>query len=283
MDLDLNYLNTLFKNKNSNGNNKKPDSGASNNNKKRKPKNVNDGQWEQWQVHDQEFVAGCFEKDLEEAILQSKLQYEAEEVSRKFDDKQRVTLDKKKKKKAQPMNLEEFNQKLDEAAAVGSSRKSVGQDKDGTSTEDFFKSVGDATKSTLWKEIRGPSGQFTSPLFEQKHREVTSSESSSSSANSEELESLKLENVTLKSEVEDLKEKLKRAANLIKNAQMKEKVELLREIQNLRKTQSTMSEEMSTLYIELEQEKSRASTSGSSRSTMKKNVRFDASSEVSKN
>lgn len=177
------------------------------------------------------------------------------------------------------MNLHEFNQKLELANNVTSNKATPVPVHKESKGDDFFKNVDEATRNTLWKETRGP-GTVVPIAIEVKSREVTTSESSSSSANSEELESLKLENISLKGEVEDLRQKLKKAAQIIKNAELKEKVELLREIQNLRKTQSAMSEEMSDLYVELEQEKSKIGASKGG--TLKKNVRFDASTEVVK-
>lgn len=65
---------------------------------------------------------------------------------------------------------------------------------------------------------------------------------------------------------------------------VKEKVELLLEIQNLKKFQNEMSDEISSLYQQLEQEKSRSShvnsnsnsaSDGKSRSALRKSVRFD--------
>lgn len=103
------------------------------------------------------------------------------------------------------------------------------------------------------------------------------------------MEQLREENVKLRQELDALKEKIKKVGTVLKNAEVKEKVDLVMEIRNLKKTQEEMSNEMSKLYIELEQEKSRAShamqqhnTAGSdnkgSRSALRKNVRFDEQS-----
>lgn len=104
------------------------------------------------------------------------------------------------------------------------------------------------------------------------------------------MEELKEENTKLKQELNALKEKCKKVATILKNADVKEKVDLVIEIGNLKKTQEDMSNEMSKLYIELEQEKSRATQamqhhsntggqeSKGSRSSMRKSVRFDEQS-----
>ncbi|KFB43671.1 AGAP001196-PA-like protein [Anopheles sinensis] len=63
---------------------------------------------------------------------------------------------------------------------------------------------------------------------------------------------------------------------------MKEKTELLIEIEKLKKVQEDMTAEMTALYGELEQAKSKSNqenNKGKDRATVRRSVRFDASSE----
>lgn len=76
--------------------------------KREKPKKkvTTEKQWEEWQQKDTEFMNGCFEEELRNAILVSKLEYE-EEVKQQVKNNH---IEKKndKKKKNKPISLEEF-------------------------------------------------------------------------------------------------------------------------------------------------------------------------------
>lgn len=265
---------------------------------------MSEEQWKQWQERDKELVDNTYEKDLEHALLLSKLDLEEQKLETENSDKNQEKKLKSgtKGKKHQPMNLHQFNQMLEEK----DTKSSV---PDQPKKSNFFDNINEQAKNILRKEELQSIGQtqknkskfcmnfkylfsLTASLFSVPTDFIPDKlpVSSVELDTNQEMEQLRVENVMLKQELDALKEKCKKVATILKNAEVKEKVDLVLEIRNLKKTQEEMSNEMSQLYIELEQEKSRASqamqhhsnTGGSdnkgSRSAMRKSVRFDEQS-----
>lgn len=71
-----------------------------------KKKQATEKQWEEWQQKDEELIKGHYEKDLENAILLSKLEYEEEKKQLKtIESNKKLDI---KKKKNKPMSLDAF-------------------------------------------------------------------------------------------------------------------------------------------------------------------------------
>lgn len=73
---------------------------------KSKKKVATEKQWEEWQQRDNEFMTGCFEQELRNAIFMSKLEYEEEVKQQIKSNHSEKKIDKKKKNKA--ISLDEF-------------------------------------------------------------------------------------------------------------------------------------------------------------------------------
>lgn len=73
---------------------------------KSKKKEATQKQWEEWQEKDKQLVNGHFEKDLQNAILLSKLEYEEQKKLVRSTDNEKKVDSKKKKNKA--ISLDEF-------------------------------------------------------------------------------------------------------------------------------------------------------------------------------
>uniref|UniRef100_A0A336LMC9 CSON012008 protein n=1 Tax=Culicoides sonorensis TaxID=179676 RepID=A0A336LMC9_CULSO len=260
--------------------NKKP-----NQSKKKKAKGENEEQWKTWQERDNQLVENSYEKDLEHALLLSKLEFEEKKLeSQKCEKSQEKKTKGGKSKKSQPMNLQQFNTMLEEKDQVVS--KPVAEVPKKTN---FFENINEEAKNIMLKEQMQIIGQTQKNKMPTESVQKTQVLEDTSSEPLSELEQLRQENAKLKQELDQLKEKSKKVSAILKNAEFKEKVELVLEIQNLKKAQQEMSNEMSKLYIELEQEKSRAShaiqsshsnnsDSKAFRSSMRKSVRFDEQS-----
>lgn len=265
--------------------------GQQNNQKKPKPKKpkkpVSDAaqseQWNKWQQKDTELVENHFEKDLEQALFLSKLDFEANKV--KYEKNEREAKHSQKTKKSRPLSLQQFQTKVNKDSV----EKEVQKQRKEEETEynrkfTFFEQIDRETKQIIQKE------QFKALVANREYstkRYPSEEDAPDTKVLSEpltELDLLKAENSALKAELEILRTKYKKIYRLLKSGEMKDKTELLVEIEKLKKTRDDMTTEMTALYAQLEQEKSKVSSTGhekgKEKSSGRKSVRFDASSEV---
>lgn len=128
--------------------------------KKKKSNSANEEQWSQWQQRDQEFVDIVYEKDLEAALIQSKLDFEAKKTD---PDKIKNGQEKKqnkqgKPKKSQPMGLQEFTQMMESKSNKAQAVKEE-TEAEKTKTSNFFESINEQAKNIRLKEEMQNIGQ----------------------------------------------------------------------------------------------------------------------------
>lgn len=262
--------------------------GQQNNQKKaKKPKKpvseaAKSEQWNKWQEKDTQIVDNHFEKDLEQALLLSKLDFEANKT--KYDKNEREAKQNSKSKKSRPLSLQQFQTKVDNDTVVKEvQRQRKNEETDYNRKFTFFEQIDRETKQIIQKE------QFKALVANREYgtedsqsEEIVKTESLLQEAT--ELDLLKEENSALKAELETLRAKYKKIYSVLKSGEMKDKTELLIEIERLKKTREDMTTEMTALYAQLEQEKSKVISTGhekgKEKSSGRKSVRFDASSEV---
>nr|XP_019547925.2 G kinase-anchoring protein 1-B-like [Aedes albopictus] len=255
--------------------------------KPKKPANeaAQSEQWNKWQQKDTEIVDNHFEKDLEQALLLSKLDFEANKV--KYDKTEREAKQSSKSKKSRPLSLQQFQTKVDKDTVEKEVQKQRKEEEIQYNRKfTFFEQIDRETKQIIQKE------QFKALVANREYstesspsEEATSSTEPLSEEVVTELDLLKAENFALKAELETLRAKYKKIYSVLKSGEMKDKTELLVEIEKLKKTRDDMTAEMTALYAQLEQEKSKVSSTtghekGKEKSSGRKSVRFDASSEV---
>lgn len=261
-----------------------------NNQKKPKPKKpkkqidpaAQTEQWDKWQEKDTEIVDNHFEKDLEQALLMSKLDFEANKT--KYQKTERENKQASKSKKTRPLSLQQFQTKVDKDTV----EKEVQRQRKEEETEynrkfTFFEQIDREAKQIIQKEqfkalvANREYGTEQSPTEENDKPDSPPPEAT-------EVDLLKAENAALKAELETLRAKYKKIYSVLKSGEMKDKTELLIEIEKLKKTREDMTTEMTALYAQLEQEKSKMGSTGhekgKEKSAGRKSVRFDASSEV---
>lgn len=261
-----------------------------NNQKKPKPKKpkkqINEAaqteQWDKWQEKDTEIVDNHFEKDLEQALLMSKLDFEANKT--KYLQAERETKQSSKSKKSRPLSLQQFQTKVDKDTV----EKEVQRQRKEEETEynrkfTFFEQIDRETKQIIQKE------QFKALVANREYSTDQSpaeedNKSDSPPPEATEVDLLRAENAALKTELDTLRAKYKKIYSVLKSGEMKDKTELLIEIEKLKKSREDMTTEMTALYAQLEQEKSKIGSTGHEKGKEKnagrKSVRFDASSEV---
>lgn len=277
----------------SSGNSSTKQAGNHQNQKKPKPKkpkkSSNDGaqkqeQWSKWQEKDSEIVESHYEKDLEQALLLSKLEFEANKT--KYLKAEQEAKQSAKPKKSRPLSLQQFQSKVDkDSVEKEAERQRKADEVEYNKKFTFFEQIDREAKQTIQKE------QYKSLV---SNREYNFSESSGADENKEpddsstkvssELDEIKAENAALRAELDLTRTKLKKVCSMLKKGEMKDKSELLIEIEKLKRTQEDMTSEMTALYGQLEQEKSKTGNSsherGKERTGGRKSVRFDASSEL---
>uniref|UniRef100_A0A2A4K2T3 G kinase-anchoring protein 1 n=1 Tax=Heliothis virescens TaxID=7102 RepID=A0A2A4K2T3_HELVI len=264
--------------------------------KKSKQQPVSADQWELWKQKDEEMVDGNFESELQQAILLSKLDFEEKkdvykqskkeaEIEKKVIE-QSSKANAKKQKKKNVMSLDQFNDMMNGGEDVKFNHvdeKCLQEDpKSPDKDTEFFERVKTETKNELLKDKindrvknRQPASdeiitrvQFADAL-ERKDREIAK---------------LKEEVVSLKQELFTVKCRNKKLCNILGQGEMKDKAEVLVEVERLRSVQAELTAELASLHTDLEKERSKNTDPRNNKdkkhTAKKKNIRFDVSSEA---
>ncbi|XP_054288664.1 G kinase-anchoring protein 1-like [Macrosteles quadrilineatus] len=255
-------------------------------NKKKKPED----QWQQWKEKDAQFVDCHYENELQQAILQSKLDYEEnkehyDQMKKAAEEEKKATGSKKNKKsnKAQPMSLSQFNQlgvenQVEEAGPAGDHLVNGNQNPD----PEFFNRIKSEAKKALQTEKAEEERKARQPLID----EIISANQFKDRLEKcqEEIERLKNENSSLHDELMNVKNRNKKLCQLLLQGEMKDKAEVLVEVHDLERVKNELSNEVSRLVALLEQEKSkvRELMESKTKPVNKKNVRFNAASETTR-
>lgn len=266
--------------------------------KKSKQQPVSADQWELWKQKDEEMVDGNFETELQQAILLSKLDFEEKkdvykqskkdaEIEKKVIE-QTAKAGSKKQKKKNVMSLDQFNDMMNVGEDSNMKFNHIEekcQPEDPKSPDkdtEFFERVKTETKNELLKDKiydrvknRQPASdeiitrvQFADAL-ERKDREIAS---------------LKEAVVALKHELYTVKSRNKKLCNILGQGEMKDKAEVLIEVERLRSVQTELTAEIASLHTDLEKERSKNTDPRTNKdkkhTTKKKSIRFDVSSEA---
>ncbi|RVE44757.1 hypothetical protein evm_010609 [Chilo suppressalis] len=266
--------------------------------KKSKPNAVSSNQWEQWKQKDAELVDGNFECELQQAILLSKLDYEEKkdvykqikkeaEIEKKVADQNSRGNNKKQKKKT-VMSLEQFNDMTNPPEDTGNAKldneeyNNIEEVKATIKDTEFFERVKDDTRNELIKEQindRVRNRQFLADEIITRVQFIDTIE-----RKDKEIEILRQEVTSLKQELLTVKCRNKKLCNILGQGEMKDKAEVLVEVERLRAVQSELTSEIAALHTELEKERSKNAQDPRSKDkkyhTKKKNIRFDVSSEA---
>ncbi|KAJ8718468.1 hypothetical protein PYW08_002705 [Mythimna loreyi] len=264
--------------------------------KKSKQQPVSADQWEQWKQKDEEMVDGNFETELQQAILLSKLDFEEKKdiykQSKKDSEIEKKVIEQsakagsKKQKKKNVMSLDQFNDMMNIGEDSNMKFNHIEDQQEDTKSPDkdteFFERVKTETKNELLKDKiydrvknRQPASdeiitrvQFADAL-ERKDREIAA---------------LKEEVVTLKHELYTVKSRNKKLCNILGQGEMKDKAEVLIEVERLRSVQAELTAEIASLHTDLEKERSKNTDPRTNKdkkhTTKKKSIRFDVSSEA---
>ncbi|CAH0687808.1 unnamed protein product [Spodoptera exigua] len=265
--------------------------------KKSKPQQVSADQWELWKQKDEEMVVGHFEDELQQAILLSKLDFEKEEGRVYLQTKENAELEEtinelskqeaKKLKKKNVMSLDQFNDMMnagEELKLPPHANEKCVQEVPKSPIKDpgFFDRVKAETKKELLKEKVVDKPRAQPPISNEVITRLQFTDA---------LDRKDQEIATLKEEVENLKHELftvkcrnKKLCNILGQGEMKDKAEVLIEVERLRSVQAELTAELASLHTDLEKERSKNTDPRAHKdkknTTKKKNIRFDVSSEA---
>lgn len=226
-------------------------------------------QWDEWQKLDEEYAADAFEKDLQQALLLSKLESEQQkQQQRNGTDKAKGDGEtkenkKKKKKEKHAMSLEEFNKKteekkvnLDELDTPPSLVTTPKVPPSTTSDTAFFESVESDVSRILRQE-----------KMQEEYKKQYAAESVITAKYQEQIRKLEKEveflRATMKKQEEELKQVKKRNKQLcviLAQGEMKDKAEVLMQVDQLTEVKDELTEQVSELTAELEKERSKVHT-----------------------
>jgi len=280
--------NLAFASKKSKNKNKSKSQNADN-----KSSTKQEAQYEEWKQKDEKLVDDTFAQDVEKALLLSKLDFEEQKATKKILDEERLKLAiLEAAKKPITMSLAKFQQTEPERNHDSNLPKPC----DIQNQTDFVKSkplVIDKKDTLLTNgnkkshdNFEGSSendnGQFFTNLQQDtlnliNHEKKQSTRNMSVTKNGValnesalmkqfkdtvaikdiEIAKLQSDNETLKSELMKIKNRYKGIRQILDQAELKEKVEILIEVEKLRKVRDEMSENISSLTKELEQSKTR--------------------------
>ncbi|CAG2057641.1 unnamed protein product [Timema podura] len=201
-------------------------------------------QWDQWKKKDSEFVDGNYEEDLQQAILLSKLDFEEKkDVYQQLkkdadDDKKSGNKKAKKSNKPQTMSLDEFNNMNATSSGVGENDVELASPVDDPDPE-FFQRIKDDAKKAIDRE---------QSLEKRKAREPFIQEAITKAQLEDSVERKDKEIIALKEDVVKLKEELHQCGT---------KQRYLLKWTDCRRVKDELSSEVSSLYAQLEQERSK--------------------------
>ncbi|CAH1795899.1 unnamed protein product [Owenia fusiformis] len=226
---------------------------------------VSPEQWEEWKKMDKEATKGSYEADLQQALLLSKL-----ELQREKEMRANVALvdeakgkDKKKKKKEKPatMSLDAFNQLAENTdthpdlvnGSLNSSQKLPTSPPSDDPDPTFFDKVSDDVSKIIRKE-----------QIQEEYRKQYLVESKQMRQHNEESEQKEKEVKTLRATVQNLEDELKQVkrrnkqlCHILAQGEMKEKSEILVQVDQLNQVKDELTDQVSNLMVELEKERSK--------------------------
>jgi len=223
-------------------------------------------QFEEWVEKDKKHVDDNFEQQMQEAILQSKIDFEekkellaiADESDKNVVNGEEKTKKKgpKQSKKPTPMSLDTFIQGGDNKHSGNSPElaENLPRAKSETPESNFFDEIDDATSRALTREQLLDSYR----LAEAGSESALVTDYREKLADKEQELQLALREVKVgKEQLVLVKERNKKLCKIMMSGEMKEKAEILVEAEKLRKVKDELSEELQDLHIQLEQERSK--------------------------
>ncbi|XP_060064097.1 G kinase-anchoring protein 1-like [Ylistrum balloti] len=240
----------------------------------KKNKEAKPEQWEEWKKVDDQLTAGFYEKDLQQALLLSKMEYEhSKSVNKKSDSKAAGKSNdqppegkdgKKKNKKDKPvtMSLDEFNSgsqaksyadELEDLPSLSPASHKLESPEDAPTNVKFFDTVDDDVHKILQKEKIQEEYQkqyAVESVMSNKYKNELSKKD-------KEIEFLRATVGKLENELKQVKKRNKQLCVILAQGEMKDKAEVLMQVNQLGEVRDELTEQVTSLTAELEKERSK--------------------------
>lgn len=189
-----------------------------------------------WKQKDEQFTDELFKEQLKKAMLESKQEF----------DQKKTTETTKSKPKQIKMSLDEFQKNFDSIARNTSAAKNE------KSLEDQEKEIEESVKKIMVHEKSAPGSKsetIEKHLYLQLKAELEKKD--------EQMASLTAVIISLKDELAEVKRRNSKLANILAQGEIREKAELLSQLDELTAIKEELTERVTGLYQSLEQEKSK--------------------------
>ncbi|KAK3914237.1 G kinase-anchoring protein 1 [Frankliniella fusca] len=228
---------------------------SKNKSKPTKGKVVTDAQWEEWKKKDEQYVDENYAGELQEAILQSKLEYEQnkdfyDRIRKESEVEKKLAAGGKKKKKA--MTLEEFKNFQDNSGHDVEEKDSHFEN-GASAVEDpeFFNRIKLEAKEAIQKEenkkkIKEREATISIAQYQVKLEEKDA-----------EIASLAQELAEVKANLAKVKSRNQKLCLIIGQSEVRDKAEILVELHKLQSVKDELTDEVANLHVQLEQERSK--------------------------
>lgn len=231
-------------------------------------------EWTEWKKRDEEFVTDSFETDLEEALIQSKLDFQSEQARLL-----KAKASKKSKKKGVTVSLPSFNDMISTGMGKVDAFDMAGSEPTGqNSLNGFGEGHGDENDPMMAKFrlesqmeiqrerqiamerklINSRSPIVPVPFEKTKETPDPTTFNQIITEKDNVISELKNEKLELEKEIDLLKVRFKKICSVFGEAQLKDKATLVNELEKVTKLNHDLNENIQELHILLEQEKSKS-------------------------
>ncbi|XP_013775436.1 G kinase-anchoring protein 1-like isoform X2 [Limulus polyphemus] len=229
-----------------------------------------DTQWEEWKKKDDEFVCDVYEQDLQEALLQSKLEFEekkkfysaiqkhAEVEKNGSHELKKKKKNSQKKDKTSTMTLDQFQNMLPKQLEGGgdiSSSPTHNQQAPIPEETNFFEKIEEDAEKIITKEHRQSS--YKSPEYFQAEHARSLQHQEEIERKDKKINELGEELKKTKEELKTVKHRCKKLCHILAQGEMRDKAEILVQVERITQVKDELTEEISDLKASLEQERSK--------------------------
>ncbi|XP_014778939.1 G kinase-anchoring protein 1 isoform X1 [Octopus bimaculoides] len=225
-------------------------------NQKTSSVNVNEKQWEDWKKNDEEFTTDIYEKDLQQALLLSRLEFEQKKPTKEKGNSSEVKTQaeskKKKKKEKQviPTNTEQPKNKVPNSNKSGAKHEaSLNNDGESNCLDNAKAGYNRIRHNEKMQEEYRKQYAVQSVLTAKHEEEIKEKE--------KEAKKLKDKVGTLEAELKNVKKRNGQLAIILSQAELKEKYDILEQVDNLTSVKDELTDQVVKLTQDLEQEKSK--------------------------
>ncbi|XP_033226068.1 G kinase-anchoring protein 1-like [Belonocnema kinseyi] len=247
---------------------------------KKKKNGSEDQQWEQWKRKDSMAVEETYEQDLHQAIMLSKIAYEAQAENGTKSDKEEDQSKKgnSKKSKKSTMTLDEFNNMGANLTQNSIEKSEDSEVKTEEADPEYFERVQKEINNEI---IKGKEKDLLKARLTQiDDDDITSAQLRAKLEKRDDLiKELREEVRKVREELTNVKNRNKKLYQILGQGEMKDKAAVLLEVTKLQEIREELAAEVTSLHAQLEQERSKNHASNAETKTTKQNSKKRLASE----